>query len=157
MENNLIIDVSLETRMYSITMRHLSGIQKGIQALHSTVEYSNLFGNTEAWKKWSTIDKTKIVLEGNMYSEDGYQEPFNIYYFIKLLETAGIPFAIFKEPDFSNAFTSVSFILDKRYFTKIESTNFLDILDAFNSIKDPNVVSLYEIQSHLANFKLASN
>lgn len=153
MTNKLIIDVLLETRMYSITMRHLSGIQKGIQALHSTIEYSNIFGDSIAWKKWATIDKTKIVLEGNVYSENGPEEAFNIYYFIKLLEKSNIPFAIFKEPDFSNAFTSVSFILDERYFMKIDNLN----LDVFGNINDPEVLLFWDIREYLSNFKLASN
>ena len=105
-----------ELRMYFISMRHLSGIQKGIQAIHASAVFANEHGHLDTWKKWSTVDHTVVVLEGNVYNENGPTDLYNVFYFLKLLEASGVPYSTFTEPDLSDAFTSVAFILDERFF-----------------------------------------
>ena len=51
-------------RMYGLVPYNISPIQQGIQFGHAVVEYSNSHFNDSDYKKWSTIDKTFIILNG---------------------------------------------------------------------------------------------
>lgn len=91
--------------MYAISLRHLSGIQKGIQSSHAITEYANEFEKTKEYKQWSREDKTEVLLQVN--SSDDLK---------KIIETlTGLEhkFAVFHEPDIYNVVTSVSFLLDE--------------------------------------------
>lgn len=93
----------MEFRMYTMVLRQLSPIQKGIQALHSVVEYSKLFGDTNEYKQWADCDKTAIILDGGTS-----QDMIDI---IKFLTDNKYNYAIFEEPDLYNSMTAISFIV----------------------------------------------
>ena len=53
-----------EQRMYSLVLRQLNPIQKGVQTTHSVVEYANKYGFDKEYRQWAETDKTLIILDG---------------------------------------------------------------------------------------------
>jgi hypothetical protein len=91
--------------MYSIVLRHLSGIQKGIQSSHSIVEFQLKYGQSDAYERWAKTDKTIVVLEAGTTAQ--------LEKVMRRLKRFKIPFAVFHEPDIGNVITSVSFLIGK--------------------------------------------
>jgi hypothetical protein len=95
-------------KMYGIVMRHLSGIQKGIQFGHAALVYQDKYkANFEAYK----IKPAKlpfIILQA--VTSDELEET------AKMLKSWGIDVVNFYEPDFSNALTGIAFLLDERVY-----------------------------------------
>ena len=112
-----ITDV-LTTRMYVLVLRHLSPIQKGIQAAHAITEYANVHGATDQYKEWSRVDKTLVLLD--VPSTDDFEDVMND--FIEL----GIKFAVFKEEDMGNTMTALCFIADDRVYDRKKYPDYQD-------------------------------
>ena len=100
-------------RMYSMVLRQLNPMQKGIQSLHAVVEYSekmksdNIDANIKkAYNKWAKKDKTMIVLDAGT-SVDLINA---IYELIQL----NVPHAVFYEEDLYGMNTVVCFLADER-------------------------------------------
>lgn len=121
-------------RMYSITMRHLSGIQKGIQSWHAGQHYANKYGGSKEFKQWATEDETIIILEAGTSDM--------LIKAMKKLQKRGVKVSEFREPDLSNALTAVAFVLDERV-----GASFVDVEDG----------DILAIRSILKSFPLASN
>lgn len=96
----------MEYRMYCLSERHLSGIQKAIQAAHAIVEYGMHYIGTEEYRQWGNQDKTIIVLDGGAVQ--------NMMYIVDTLNDIKIPFATFKEPDLGWVLTSIAFLADEQ-------------------------------------------
>lgn len=97
-------------RMYFFVPYHLSGIQKGIQAGHSALEYANLYANTPEFKYFIQSHKTWIILNGGTTSDlQGVSEALHYY---------GINFSRFREPDLDNALTSVCFLAPEQVYDR---------------------------------------
>lgn len=94
-----------EQRMCSVAMRHLSGIQKGIQAAHAIVDYSLKYGNSPEYKRWAKRDKTLYVLEAN--STEQLEEAS------EALKDLGVRVEKFQEPDLGDVTTAITFLLDE--------------------------------------------
>lgn len=94
-----------EQRMCSIALRHLTGIQKGIQTAHAIAEYGYKYHDTLEYKRWVKRDKTLIVLEAHSTQqlEQAYTE----------LKKAGIAVQKFVEPDINNSITAICFLMDE--------------------------------------------
>lgn len=104
----------LEQRMYGFVPYNLSDIQKGIQFGHAVVEYQLKFGKNKEYLDWAKNDKTFIILNGGTTNDtsgtiNALQEELN---------SLGIKFATFREPDLNNALTGVVFLLDERVWNK---------------------------------------
>lgn len=100
-------------RMYSMVLRQLNPMQKGIQSLHAVVEYGEMVksGNIDttvkkAYNKWAKEDKTMIVLDGGV-SDDLIEATW-------FLSDNNIPFTVFHEPDLYGVITSICFLADER-------------------------------------------
>lgn len=93
-------------RMYCLSERHLSGIQKTIQATHAIVEYSLAYGDSPEYKQWAGEDKTIIVLDGGIYTD--------MLRVVDFLNEKHINFATFKEPDMGWMMTSIALLVDER-------------------------------------------
>jgi len=98
--------ISLKQRMYSIVLRHLSGIQKGIQASHSQDEYKIIHGEKDEYRRWLETDKTVVILETDS---------------TELLNNARLELAanevshsIFTEEDLGDIITAISFVVDEK-------------------------------------------
>lgn len=93
-------------RMYSLVLRQLSPIQKGVQSSHSIVEYINKFYKSTEYIQWVNVDKTIIMLDGGTYPE--MQECRNT------LADLGVPYAAFYEKELGRIVTSISFIVEDK-------------------------------------------
>lgn len=96
----------MEYRMYCLSERHLSGIQKAIQAAHAIVEYGMHYIGTEEYRQWGNQDKTIIVLDGGTVQD--------MMYIVDSLNDLKVHFATFKEPDMGWMLTSIAFLVDER-------------------------------------------
>ena len=100
--------------MYSLVLRQLNPMQKGIQSLHAVVEYANYIQSgskfdpslKQNYKEWSDYDKTMIVLDSGT-SDDLFEDR-------QILAELGVFNVAFNEPDLYNMPTAVCFILDER-------------------------------------------
>lgn len=107
---NVETKVAYEQRMYSMVLRQLNPIQKGVQTTHGVVEYANKYASDEDYKQWTETDKTLIMLDGGTY-----QEMVRIYDTLKEL---GMKFADFQEPDLNYLTTSITFLADERVWNR---------------------------------------
>lgn len=111
----------LEYRMYGLVAYQLSDIQKGIQYGHSTVEYGleKNFGKDLDYIKWSTIDKTFIILDGGSTNDnEGSIDYGSLQKNRDFLAKNEIKFSEFREPDLNNCLTAVVFLVDERVFKR---------------------------------------
>lgn len=116
--------MELELRMFSMVIYQLSGIQAGIQAYHSTIEYSNDYGNDENYISWRTKHKTVVLLNGGT-TNDGVSSVYgypnmtgSLQSHLETLKSYALNVSSFYEPDLNNAMTSISFLVDERIFNK---------------------------------------
>ena len=131
-----------EQRMYSMVLRQLNPIQKGVQTTHGVVEYANKYASDEEYKQWAETDKTLIVLDGGTY-----QEMVRIYDTLKEL---GIKFDDFQEPDLNYLTTSITFLADERVWNRVQYPSWESLsqypfaIDGKMQMLDPNDYILYE-------------
>ena len=94
-----------EQRMCTITLRHLSGIQKGIQTGHCTDDYGIKYREEADYDRWVRKDKTIYVLEAHSVEqlEQAYKD----------LKKLKVNVEKFKEPDLGNITTAIAFLLDE--------------------------------------------
>ena len=107
---NVETKVAYDQRMYSLVLRQLNPIQKGVQTTHGVVEYANKDASDEEYRQWAETDKTLIMLDGGTY-----QEMVRIYDTLKEL---GMKFADFQEPDLNYLTTSITFLADERVWNR---------------------------------------
>jgi hypothetical protein len=100
----------LEYRMYILSLRQLSPINKGCQGVHSSLEYADKYHNDPEYRKYIEIDKTLIMLDGGTYPE--------LLSIVEELNSVGVNFTYFKEPDLGDLITSICFIADERVWDK---------------------------------------
>lgn len=130
-----------EQRMYSLVLRQLNPIQKGVQTTHGVVEYANKYAFDEEYRQWSKTDKTLIVLDGGTY-----QEMVRIYDTLKEL---GMKFADFQEPDLNYLTTSITFLADERVWNREQYPSWESlpqcpcIIDGNMQAPDPNDYMTY--------------
>jgi hypothetical protein len=121
----------MELRMYGLVNYQLTGIQKGIQFLHSVVEYSNVYGEDVIYKEWSNFYKTVILLNGGTTNNklDNNGIPFGtLNKYKKELDEIGIKNASFHEEDLGDQLTCISFIVDERVFNKKDYPDFSEFI-----------------------------
>ena len=109
---------NLEKRMYVFVPYQLTGIQKGIQALHATSEYQKLFGRTPEYYDWVDNWKTVIILDGGTTGDNRDIHYGTLNEIRDAMVEMKVPFAWFREPNLNNALTAVCFICDERVFNK---------------------------------------
>lgn len=125
-----------EQRMCSVALRHLSGIQKGIQSAHAIVDYSLKYGKTPEYLRWAKKDKTLYVLEA--HTDGMLDEAYNE------LKKLGVAVEKFKEPDLGNITTAITFLLDETVWNTKK----------YPDGKTPNDLAIRRIKNQ---FSLASN
>lgn len=113
-----------EYRMYSLVLRQLNPIQKGVQSAHSIVEYSMKFHKTTEFLQWQTVDKTIIMLDGGTYQEmkDGRE----------FLRSLKVPYAVFHEPDLGGLVTSFSFLVEDKVWDSKTYPSYEDVDTTFD-------------------------
>lgn len=130
-------------RMYSMVLRQLNPMQKGIQSLHAVVEYGekvksgNIDANIKkAYNKWAKEDKTMIVLDAGT-SVDLINA---IYELIQL----NVPHAVFYEEDLYGMNTVVCFLADERVWDTKTYPSYEQHLAEFNSKLTDSYTSLFD-------------
>lgn len=94
--------------MYFLVMYNLSPIQKGIQAGHAALEYSQKYKNNEDYLDFVKNHKTFIVLDGGS-SKDMKKH-------LKNIKNWNLPHAEFREPDLNNSISAIAIVLDEGYY-----------------------------------------
>lgn len=120
-EKTINVEADIDTkgrkyRMYCFVERHLSPIDKGIQAAHSIVEYSNLYGENIDYVIWSFSDKTIVLLNGGSVTD--------LCDICKKLTDLDINFSVFREEDLGNIVTSVAVLVEDSVFETEEDESF---------------------------------
>lgn len=108
-------------RMYSLVLRQLSPIQKGVQSAHSIVEYIKKFHKSSEYIQWVNVDKTIIILDGGTFKEMRECR--------ETLENLGVPYAVFYEEDLGNLVTSISFLVEDKIWDHKSYPSFEEELD----------------------------
>ena len=120
-------------RMYSLVLRQLNPIQKGVQSAHSIVEYIHKFHKLTEYIQWVNVDKTIIILDGGTYQE--MKECRDT------LAELGVPYAAFYEQDLGNLITSISFIVEDKVWDSKTYPSYEEELEE-NSSENENPVWL---------------
>jgi len=123
-------------RMYSLVLRQLNPIQKGVQSAHSIVEYSKKFYKSTEYIQWVNVDKTIIMLDGGTYND--------LKECRDTLINLDVPHAIFYEEDLGNIMTSISFLVEDRIWDSKLYPAYEDELDE-NSSESESPVWLIEM------------
>lgn len=154
--SNVETKVAYEQRMYSMVLRQLNPIQKGVQTTHGVVEYANKYSSDEEYRQWAETDKTLIMLDGGTY-----QEMVRIYDTLKEL---GMKFADFQEPDLNYLTTSITFLADERVWNREQYPSWESLpqcpctIDGNMQAPDPNDYMTYnewvEMMGGAANVEL---
>lgn len=116
-------------RMYSLVLRQLSPIQKGVQSAHSIVEYINRYYKSSEYIQWVNVDKTIIMLDGGTYPE--------LKECRDALAELGVPYAAFYEEDLGNILTSVSFLVEDKVWDSENYPAYEDELDEASDSDQP--------------------
>jgi hypothetical protein len=134
-------------------MYNISDIQKGIQCLHSTVEYQLMYGNDLDYINWSTDWKTVIILNGGTSNQGEYNinELGSMELNKQFLIDNNIKHACFYEPDLNNALSSICFIVDERMFNNKKYLSFNDFIIGCNY--QPNQINFEQEYMKYLNFK----
>ena len=119
--------------MYSLVLRQLNPIQKGVQSAHSIVEYIHKFHKLTEYIQWVNVDKTIIILDGGTYQE--MKECRDT------LAELGVPYAAFYEKDLGNLITSISFIVEDKVWDSKTYPSYEEELEE-NSSENENPVWL---------------
>lgn len=113
----------LEYRMYILSLRQLSPINKACQGIHSSLEYANKYHDNSGYRKYIEIDKTLIMLDGGTYPE--------LLNIVEELNSVGVNFTYFKEPDLGDLITSICFIADERVWDRKYFQSYQEFYDYF--------------------------
>lgn len=111
--------------MYSLVLRQLSPIQKGVQSAHSIVEYIKKFYTSSEYIQWVNVDRTIIMLDGGTFQEMKACR--------ETLETLGVPYAVFYEEDLGNLITSISFLVEDKVWDSDAYPAYEEELDDISS------------------------
>lgn len=111
--------------MYSLVLRQLSPIQKGVQSAHSIVEYIKKFYTSSEYIQWVNVDRTIIMLDGGTFQEMKECR--------ETLETLGVPYAVFYEEDLGNLVTSISFLVEDKVWDSDAYPAYEEELDDISS------------------------
>lgn len=104
-------------RMYGLVPYNISPIQQGIQFGHAVVEYQIEHGHTGDYHKWSTQDKTFIILNGGT-TNTNMESLGSLNQHLDTLNSNGVKLSKFYEPDLGDQLTAITFLVDDRVFDK---------------------------------------
>lgn len=132
--------------MYGVVMRHLHGLQKGIQFGHAAMVYQDKYKAEMDALRINVSKLSFIVLQAA--ATDQLKDT------IKTLRKLGIKVVTFNEPDFDDALTGAVFLLDERVFDTekypVTSTGIHKELAADNN-------RLLQVRNLIKPFPLATN
>lgn len=115
------MEKNIEYRLYSLVPYNISPIQAGIQALHSSIEYSQLYFSDEDYQNWASVWKTVIILNG------GTSDAMKLH--LESLKNASIKHSSFNEPDLNDMLTGITFLVNEKVFNREKYPDFLKYLE----------------------------
>ena len=123
----------MELRMYGLVNYQLTGIQMGIQFLHSTIEYSQSVKRKGGdvlnhYNDWADNYKTVILLNGGT-TNNNPDRLGSLNKHLQTLKENKIFCTEFSEIDIGDQLTSFTFLVDERVFNKKKYPDFDDWLD----------------------------
>ena len=107
----------MEIRMYGLVPYQLTGIQQGIQAAHSFIEYGLDHFSSKEYQEWASVYKTVILLNGGT-TNNNPEKLGSLNKHANYLESIGVKIARFHEPDLGDQLTAICFILNEKVFNK---------------------------------------
>jgi hypothetical protein len=110
----------MEFRMYFLVMYNLSPIQKGIQAGHAALEYSQKYKNDPDYLNFVANHKTFIVLDG------GSSRDMECH--LETLDKMGVDYAEFREPDLNDSVSAIACILSEKEY------NYTNTFEGYNKV-----------------------
>ena len=118
----------MELRMYGLVNYQLTGIQMGIQFLHSTIEYSQSVKRKGGdvlnhYNDWADNYKTVILLNGGT-TNNNPDRLGSLNKHLQTLKDNQIFCSEFYEIDLGDQLTAVDFIVDERVFGKNEDGSY---------------------------------
>lgn len=154
-----------EVRMYSMVLRQLNPMQKGIQSLHAVVDFSEMIKDPiladektrRIYHEWANRHKTMIVLDAGTSADLDEVDRF--------LTSHSIPHCGFYEPDLYGMRTAICFlandyIFDTKTYPKYEDmqsimafTDFLDTIYEGFSVNE--YAEIMEIRDFIFSKKLS--
>lgn len=141
----------MKQRMYCVVLRHLSGIQKGIQAAHAIAEFS-IDDDSDEYKQWLHEDKTIVVLEA-----DSSKELLQAY--DKLREN-NVSANFFRESDiakstreFDGVITAIAFLADEQVWDEEKWPNAKFSIPAMGFATDKDQREFFEMLQMTENAK----
>lgn len=135
-------------RMYSLVLRHLSPVQKGIQSAHSVIEYASKFHKRSEFIHWTNIDKTMIILDGGTYQDMKSARAF--------LNDLGVTYSVFYEEDLNGLMTSISFIASDKIWDREKYPSYDDFLLTDECSSDSDSVQWLIDMGGIKNLKMRS-
>jgi hypothetical protein len=135
-----MVEQQYELKMYGIVLRHLSGIQKGIQFAHAVARYCYHRHDIEQLQQWVNVDETMILLQANTSNE--------LYEVSNRLRAVGIDTQSFNEPDISGSITGIVFIIDERVWDREKYPD--EIMEGVSQV-------CQHVRQLISPFPLASN
>ena len=110
-----------EFKMYGIVLRHLNGLNKGIQTAHAVCEYIRKYKGDDDLEQWLSTDKTLVVLDGgSSYDLKNILEKFNLN---------NVKYATFEEEDLNGITTCICVLADERVWNRKEYGSKTDFIE----------------------------
>lgn len=134
----------LNFRMYSLVLKQLNPIQKGVQTTHGVIEYSILYEHEYDYVKWSRVNKTLIILDGGTAPE--------MEDIIGELKRNEIHFSTFREQDLNGLTTTICFLASEQAY----DDNYLYLYEKPELIEaDTKLYKDYILKKIITNCKLS--
>jgi hypothetical protein len=118
-----------EFKMYVIVLRHLNGLNKGIQTAHAVCEYIRKYKGDDDLEQWLSTDKTLVVLDGgSSYDLKDILEKFNLN---------NVKYATFEEEDLNGITTCICVLADERVWDRKEYGSKTDFIEMKRNEVEP--------------------
>ena len=140
---------NLKYRMYILSLRQLSPINKACQGVHSSLEYAKKYHDDPEYMKFIDVDKTLIMVDGGTN-----QDMLGI---VEQLKELDINHSYFTEPDLNECVTSITFIADERVWDKKYFKTYQEYYEYFGefyeSAEDQDAPNYEEWLEHIGGIK----
>lgn len=144
-------------RTYEIVLRHLSGVNKGVQVEHSAKRFIWKYRNEPFVEELmeNPENETTIMVDGGTH-----QDMVEIQ---RQLEELNIPHTFFIEPDLNDCMTAITVVADERVWDRENYKSYRDFVDfnmandgisIYSSIKPTYIEEWYEYIGGEQNSKL---
>jgi len=116
----------MEYRLYFFVPYNISDIQKGVQSVHAAIQYTIQYAQDKDFKDFFINDKTVIILNGGQtrFPRQDTEGQGSLNQIMDDLESNGVDFSFFCEPDLNHALSAICFLADERVWDKDKYPDF---------------------------------